>query len=86
LNIFQAAIEAIQRWSELHQKHQQQDNTSTITRDDQAYLSIVIKACYEVFDYPQGWLVDTTVFIFDWKNLVFEIFIFIGYSSNITRQ
>ncbi len=61
--IFQAAIEAIQRWSELHQK--QQDNTSTTVRDDQAYLSIVIKACYDVFDYPQGWLVDSTVLIFD---------------------
>ncbi|CAF4112432.1 unnamed protein product, partial [Rotaria magnacalcarata] len=53
-----AALEAIQRWSELHQK--QQENTSTATREDQAYLPIVIKACYEVFDYPQGWLVDIT--------------------------
>jgi len=63
--IFQAAIEAIQRWSELHQKQQQQDNTSTTPHDDQAYLPIVIKACYDVFDYPQGWLVDSTVLIFD---------------------
>ncbi|UJR15865.1 hypothetical protein I4U23_002791 [Adineta vaga] len=54
-----AAIEAIQRWSEMHQK-QQRDSTSTSGRDDQAYLPIVIKASYEVFDYPQGWLVDST--------------------------
>ncbi|CAF3708853.1 unnamed protein product [Adineta steineri] len=56
-----AAIEAIQRWSEMHQKQQQQqDNTSSVVRDDQAYLPIVIKACYGVFDYAQGWLLDTT--------------------------
>jgi hypothetical protein len=47
----------------LHQK-QQQDDTSTTIPDDQAYLPIVIKACYDVFDYPQGWLVDSTVFFF----------------------
>lgn len=58
--LLQAAIEAIQHWSELHQK-QQQDNLTTTSRDDQVYLSIVIKACYDVFDYPQGWLIDTTV-------------------------
>ncbi|CAF1067642.1 unnamed protein product [Adineta ricciae] len=52
-----AAIEAIQRWSEMHQK---QNAASSTTRDDQAYLPIVIKAGYEVFDYPQGWLVDNT--------------------------
>jgi hypothetical protein len=62
---FQAALEAIQRWSELHQKQQQENTTTTATRDDQAYLPIVIKACYDVFDYPQGWLVDSTVFIFN---------------------
>ncbi|CAF4602399.1 unnamed protein product, partial [Rotaria sp. Silwood1] len=53
-----AALEAIQRWSELHQK--QQENASNLTREDQAYLPVVIKACYDVFDYPQGWLVDST--------------------------
>lgn len=62
---FQAALEAIQRWSEIHQKHQQENTatTTTATRDDQVYLRIVIKACYDVFDYPQGWLVDSTVFL-----------------------
>ena len=60
--VLQAALEAIQRWSELHQK--QQENASAATREDQAYLPIVIKACYDVFDYPQGWLVDITVCCF----------------------
>ena len=50
----QAAIESIQRWSEFHQK---QD----MTTNDPAYMPVVIKACYAVFDYPLGWLVDITV-------------------------
>ena len=50
----QAAIESIQRWSEFHQK---QDTTS----NDPAYMPVVIKACYAVFDYSLGWLVDITV-------------------------
>ena len=55
----QAALEAIQRWSELHQK--QSEDPSQTQREDQAYLPIVIKACYDVLAYPQGWFVDSTV-------------------------
>lgn len=58
LLVDKAAIESIQRWSELHQK---QEANSTLSSDEQAYLSVVSKACYAVFDYPQGWLIDTTV-------------------------
>jgi len=47
---FIAALEAIQRWSELHQKQ---------VGEDQTYLPVVTKACYDVFDYLQGWLVDS---------------------------
>jgi hypothetical protein len=54
----QAALEAIERWSEMHQK--QQTDPSTV-REDQTYLPVVIRACYEVFDYLHGWLVDSTV-------------------------
>jgi hypothetical protein len=70
--VFQAAIEAIQRWSELHQKQQEQDTTTTPTRDEHVYLSIVSKACYDVFDYPQGWLIDSTVFPILKSNLILK--------------